>query len=244
MGELPKRLREWGSRLRGMKNNKILLTLILMLGMGLFFYSFPEKSALAEQTFRSMEISAEIIDPLSRIGKGIVKENKPVRNATQSDAGGDQKNIPILEKVEKKELKQEPNLLEKEILALVSGYPIENMASYISEQKKIVAAFLVAIARKESSWGEHVPTKNGKDCYNYWGFKGPQNPTEGGYSCFESREEAVAVVGARIQKLVEQGLDTPEKMLVWKCGSSCATHDPQGVRKWVSDVEAYFRKLI
>jgi len=47
-----------------------------------------------------------------------------------------------------------------------------------------------------------------------------------------------------LQKLIEQGINTPEKMLVWKCGSSCATHDPAGVRKWVSDVEAYFRKLI
>ena len=59
--------------------------------------------------------------------------------------------------------------LEKDIKDMVKGYPIEKMVPYIAEQDRTVAAFIVAIARKESSWGVHVPVLNGKDCYNYWG---------------------------------------------------------------------------
>ncbi len=229
--DLPSRLQEWGGRLRGVRDNRILVTFILILLMGLFFYSFSEKSVLAQESLQQALITAEVIDPLSRVGKGIAFE------------GLEEKALPVLEKAEKIKLKEEANPLEKSIRELVSGHPIEKMAKAISEQEKPVAAFLVAIARKESSWGEHVPTKDGKDCYNYWGYRGKDNPTESGYSCFETPEEAVAVVGERIQKLVDQGIDTPEKMLVWKCGSSCATHDPAGVRKWVSDVAQYIDKI-
>ena len=225
--DLPKCLQDWGGRLRGSeKNNRILVTLILMLSMGLFFYSFSKKSALAIENSQGIEISAEIIDPLSRVGKGIVMEDE------------EEKNIPILEKT-----KEEPNSLEESILKLVAGYPIEEMAESISKQDGKVAAFLVAIAKKESAWGKHTPKKNGKKCFNYWGYRGSENQTESGYSCFDSPEHAVAVVGERIQKLVNQGLNTPEKMLVWKCGSTCAGHDPAGVRKWVSDVSLYVNKL-
>jgi len=229
--DLPKRLQSWGSRLRGVRDNKILVTLILILLMGLFFYFFSEKSVSAQESLQKLEITAEIIDPLSRVGKGIVFEKECPEE------------MPVLAKIAKDKFDAEKNPLEKSVLNLVSGYPIERMAKAISKQEKIVAAFLVAIAKKESAWGKHVPTNNGKDCFNYWGYRGKENPTESGYSCFETPEEAVAVVGARIQKLVDQGINTPEKMLVWKCGSSCATHDPAGVRKWVSDVAHYIDKI-
>jgi len=229
--DLPKRLQDWGGRLRGVKNNRTLVIFILILLMGLFFYSFSEKSVSAQETLQKVEITAEIIDPLSRVGKGIVFEKEC------------QKELPVLAKIAKDKFDLEKNPLEKSILKLVSGYPIEKMAKAISKQEKKVASFLIAIAKKESAWGKHVPTKKGKDCFNYWGYRGGENPTESGYSCFETPEEAVAVVGARIQKLVNQGIDTPEKMLVWKCGSSCAAHDPKGVRKWVSDVAQYIDKI-
>lgn len=229
--DLPKRLQDWGGRLRGVRDNRILVISILIFLMGLFFYSFSEKSVLAQESSQKVEITAEIIDPLSRVGKGIVFERE------------DHEEVPILAKIAKDKFDSEKNPLEKNILTLVSGYPIEKMAKAISKQEKTVASFLVAIAKKESAWGKHVPTKDGKDCFNYWGYRGGENPTESGYSCFETPEKAVAVVGARIQKLVNQGLDTPEKMLVWKCGSTCAGHDSQGVRKWVSDVAHYIDKI-
>jgi len=222
--DLPKLLQRWGGRLRGVnRKNLILVIFIPIFALGLFFYSTPKKNVWAEKIVKKNLISAEIIDPLSRIGKGIV---------------GD-KEVPILEEEKEKEM----NPFEIKIRSLVSGYPIEEMAPFIANQDREVAAFLVAIAKKESSWGKHTPKKNGIECYNFWGYRGKENPTESGYSCFETPEEAVSVVGARIQKLVDQGLNTPEKMLVWKCGNSCATHDPAGVRKWVSDVAQYIDKI-
>jgi hypothetical protein len=46
------------------------------------------------------------------------------------------------------------------------------MAPYISEQNQDTAAFIVGIAKKESNWGKRVPKREGKDCYNYWGYRG------------------------------------------------------------------------
>ena len=230
--DLPQRLRDWGSRLRGVRKNKLILVILnLMLVMGLFFYSFSQASTTGEKVSISNGIFPEVIDPLSRIGRGIIEDN---RNG---------QGIPLIQKMKEKKIVGGQNSLEKNVLNLVSGHPIENMAEAISQQDKAVASFLVAIARKESSWGEHAPSKNGKDCYNYWGYKGTDNPTESGYSCFDSPEQAVSVVGGRVKKLINQGIDTPEKMLVWKCGSTCAGQDQKDVRKWVADVSQYMDKI-
>jgi hypothetical protein len=141
-------------------------------------------------------------------------------------------------------LDEQQALLEQEIEPILSGTPMESMIKPISQQDKIVAAFLVGIALKESHLGRRAPVKNGQDCYNYWGYKGGINPTAGGYSCFSSPEEAVKVVGKRLKKLaIEQKRNTPNKMLVWKCGSSCAGHSANGVQKWISDVSIYFNKV-
>lgn len=250
MGDLPQCLQIWGRRLgRVGKNKLILLNLILILGMGLFFYSFSEASAEADSKVIPQEILPEVIDPLNKIGKGIVIENKQENKKKSSVISHQLEKIALPESLANnavEEIKKEGegvNSLENTILALVAGYPIEKMAKAISKQDGTVASFLVAIAKKESSWGEHTPKKNGQECYNYWGYKGGINPTEGGYSCFESPEQAVEIVGARLQKLVDQGINTAEKMLVWKCGSSCATHNPQDVRKWVADVDLYYGKM-
>ncbi len=57
------------------------------------------------------------------------------------------------------------------------------------------------------------------------------------------KEEAVKKVGSRIQNLIQKGLNTPEKFVVWKCGSSCAEHNPQSVAKWIADVKSVLRSL-
>ncbi len=104
--------------------------------------------------------------------------------------------------------------LQKEIEDLLAGYPMVDMAPYIAAENRKVAAFLVAIAKKESAWGKHAPHKNGKDCYNYWGFRGKSNNVgSGGHTCFRSPEKAVRVVGRRIKKLIKKGYDTPQKMI-------------------------------
>lgn len=133
--------------------------------------------------------------------------------------------------------------LEKKIQKTVKGYPIEKMSPYISQKNRRVASFLVAIAKKESNWGRYAPKKGERDCFNYWGYRGPENPTESGYSCFDSPEHAVNVVGGRINEFVAQKIDTPKEMVIWKCGAaSCARRD-RGAAKWIWDVNTYYKKI-
>lgn len=135
---------------------------------------------------------------------------------------------------------------EKEIKEMVEGYPIEKMLPYIMEKDHIVAAFMISIAKKESNWGKRVPVLDGQDCYNYWGYRGQRRLMgSGGHTCFNSRKDAVDTVAKRIQWLVKnKKLNTPEKMVIWKCGSDCnATGGQEAARKWISDVNMYFKKL-
>ncbi len=138
---------------------------------------------------------------------------------------------------------EEENYKGKKILDMVVGHPIEEMIPFISKRDEKVAYYLVAIAKKESNWGKHSPKKNGGTCYNYWGYKGKYNKTKSGYSCFDSPEHAIQAVGDRIKDLINKEIDTPEEFIVWKCGATCAGHDPQGVLKWISDVKLYYNKL-
>ena len=135
--------------------------------------------------------------------------------------------------------------LEKEILAMVKGYPIETMVPEIVKQDKIVAAFMIAIAKKESSWGVHVPVYQGQDCFNYWGWRGKNPVGTGGHTCFDSPKDAVDTVAARIAILIDEyGRNTPAKMVVWKCGRDCeATGGQAAANKWIADVNLYFKKL-
>jgi len=134
--------------------------------------------------------------------------------------------------------------LREQLEEILDGTPMEDMIDSISKQDRTVAAFLVGIAFKESKFGVYSPKINGVDCNNYWGFKGKTNPTFGGYSCFSSPEQAVEIVGERLQRFVSKnGYNTPAMMTVWKCGSSCATHTPESVAKWISDVSIHFYSL-
>jgi hypothetical protein len=132
---------------------------------------------------------------------------------------------------------------EEEIRGVVKGYPIEKMIPEIAKQDRIVAAFLVAIAKKESGWGVHVPVYQGQDCYNYWGWIGKNRVGSGGHTCFDSPQDAVETVAKRIAFLVSnKKLDTPKKMIVWKCGD-CGWDTAAAMQSWINDVDMYFRKL-
>ena len=72
--------------------------------------------------------------------------------------------------------------------------------------------------------------------HNYWGYRGPENTTASGYSCFSTPEQAITAVGGRIARLVDQGASNPSEMVVWKCGASCSWDDPANVRSWIADV--------
>ncbi len=134
---------------------------------------------------------------------------------------------------------------EKNIGEMVKGYPIESMLPYIFEQDRLTAAFLIGIAKKESNWGKRIPVLDGQDCFNYWGYRGIRRMMgSGGHTCFNSRKDAVETVAKRISTLANsEKLDTPEKMIVWKCGFSCQGHSRESVKKWISDVDMYFSQL-
>jgi hypothetical protein len=134
---------------------------------------------------------------------------------------------------------------EMELRTMVAGYPIEAMLPAIVKYDRNVAALLVGIAKKESDWGKHVPVDDaGSDCFNYWGYKGAgARGVEMGHGCFGTPEEAVRMVGDRIVVLSTLRTTAPEKMVVWKCGSSCAWDNPDNVKKWIADVHIYYDKI-
>lgn len=137
-------------------------------------------------------------------------------------------------------------ILENRVSKLVSGYPIAQMTDLIAKQDKTTAAFLVGIAKKESNWGKRVPrAEDGSDCYNYWGYRGAgSRGIAMGHGCFGSPEEAIGVVGGRLDTFVkEYQFKTAEEMVVWKCGWSCDGHSNQSVKKWIADVGYYKKKV-
>ena len=152
--------------------------------------------------------------------------------------------LPKIEQKTKKELKKE--MLQSKINELVKGSPIEKMVPYISQKNEKTAAFLVAIAKKESNWGKRKPVLNGQDCFNYWGYRGiKERMGSGGHTCFDSPEQAVDVVSKRISEIIKQNkVESAKNMVVWKCGYSCEAHNKQGVKKWISDVDYYSQKIL
>ena len=219
--------------LKGIRRNKkinILAIIILALTARLFFSVFFGENVLAKkQEDVLIEQKFSSIDPL----KNINPENFFKENETKN----------ICKKLNFKcqeESKSNREYLYEDILA---GYPMQEMTSEIAKKDKDVSAFLIAIAKKESNWGKHSPQKNGKSCYNYWGYRGSYNATDSGYSCFDNPTQAISVVGGRIEDLINQTIDTPEKMVVWKCGRSCSWGNPTAVKKWISDVSLYYHKI-
>ncbi len=166
-------------------------------------------------------------------------------DSSDEDEIDNQDNVEYIEKVIQNLEKSEKRELEKEIKKMVKGYPIEKMVPYIVEKDKIVAAFIIGIAKKESNWGKRVPVLSGQDCYNYWGYRGKRRMMgTGGHTCFNSRKDAVDTIAKRLEWLVNNNkLNTPEKMIIWKCGSSCEGQSSYSVQKWISDVNMYFQKL-
>lgn len=130
--------------------------------------------------------------------------------------------------------------------SVLAGHPMEKMAEALGKIDPKVAAFIVGIGKQESNWGKRSPWKSGVDCYNYWGYKTSGSRGKAlGHACFGSPEEAVKTIAKRINYFVyDTGRDTSRKLLVWKCGRSCASHNPAGVARWVSTVKKYSQKVL
>jgi hypothetical protein len=226
-----KKLRDIYEGIDTAKKNHIKLSIIiLVLSTGLFFYFVSDNQASAHKNNELLNIAPETIDPLHKIGKGI----KISDCATNSSCL----------KTEALALAEIVSADNSIIAETVEGFPMAEMVPALEQRNREVSSYLVAIAKKESDWGRHTPKKNGQECYNYWGYRGKENTTDSGYSCFDSPSHAVAVVGDRIEKLLEQNINTPAKMVVWKCGSNCEAAGGQAAaNKWISDVKLYHDKL-
>lgn len=137
-------------------------------------------------------------------------------------------------------------LLTEDIRSLVEGFPIEVMAQVIAQYDREIAGLIVGIGKKESNWGKRTPKQNSQECFNYWGYRGvgTKGMTADGYGCWMTPEEAVKTIGDRLVKLREvRESAEPARMIVWKCGRSCAGHSDESVRKWIADVNIYYRAL-
>ncbi len=158
------------------------------------------------------------------------------RTVSESDAVASQAPVPTGERA----------VFEAELRAIVAGYPIESMVPTIAEYDREIAGLIIGIGKKESNWGKRVPrTETGEDCFNYWGYKGAgARGVAMGHGCFGEPAEAVHAIGNRLKELVAlRKTSEPANMTIWKCGSSCATHSPESVRKWISDVDLYYREI-
>ena len=212
-------------------NASIVASILFGMVMMTFVYKYLGTDAMAKQVdVASVTTTQQSINPASLV------------SVVDTDADAES----FAKQVEQIEQARSTKSLEGEITKMVKGYPIEKMVPYIAKQDRTVAAFIVAIGKKESSWGQHVPVLNGQDCYNYWGYRGQRELMgTGGHTCFNSPEDAVNTVAKRIATLVEEkGKDTPQKMVLWKCGNSCAATGGQAAaNKWIKDVDSVFSEF-
>ncbi len=211
--------------------------LVLLVGLaGCFvFYQYFNWNALAEE---SMPVIAakNSVDALPKIAP---KKSAMADDGLRCNLGDAGRTDILAGKYSLGQL-----IVRQNIEKLVGDKPMASMVNEIAARDPKTAAYLVAIAKHESNLGEFSPKKDGKDCFNYWGFRGTYNQTESGYSCFDSPAQAVDVVGNRIQALNDiQNFNTPAQMLIWKCGGSCAGHDPADVQRWKNDVAYYFNRI-
>lgn len=208
-----------------------------------FIYRYLGQDVSAGQVQANPASAAEALIAEEPAGKVLGEEIEELDGESDAKAIEDYVSKIIKDYEKESEGSQE---LEEEIKKMVKGYPIEKMVSFIAKEDKVVAAFLVGIAKKESDWGKRVPVLSGKDCYNYWGYRGKREKMgTGGHTCFDSPKDAVETVAKRLKFLVSsEKMTTPGKMVVvWKCGYDCSWDSPEAVKKWVSDVDHYFKKF-
>lgn len=119
--------------------------------------------------------------------------------------------------------------LKEDITQELAGTRMEPMIDTIASYDRTTAALLVGVAKSESGYTHNYS-------YNFWGYAG-------GYYPFNSPEQAVKVVGDKLEQYKCKGLDTPQKLVTtWKCGRSCASHSPESVKRWISNASGpYYR---
>ncbi|MFA5925898.1 MAG: hypothetical protein WC831_03095 [Parcubacteria group bacterium] len=220
-----------------MLGNRKFYACLMIMALAVFSISFLFQKKFGENAIARSNGNSEI---QGRVAGAMDAKNEDIQDIEPLQLADEDVIISLLGKVEEKK----HEAFEKEILRYIKGKPMEAMAPYIAQQPRIVAAFIVGIAMKESKFGVYAPhDASGQDCLNYWGYRGPENTTASGYSCFNSPEHAIQVIGKKINSLVAKGISNPAEMISWKCGSSCAGHGAENVRKWISDVGVNFYKI-
>ncbi len=212
-----------------------LAMLLLMTTVTVFSIDYKQSNSTTEQL---ANLHTEHAEKTVRAQANVI-ESKDEKIAKQFDQELDNFVLDALKRFDNVKIEE----LETEIMAILKGTPMEEMAPIIAKKDRTVAAFLVGIAMKESGFGKHVPVLNGKNCYNYWGYRGIRAKMgTGGHTCFDSPQDAVDTVGGRLERLVKTDVDTPEEMVLWKCGSAC--NEDANAGKWINDVNINFSKLM
>lgn len=212
----------------------VVATLVIVAIASIFSFNHRTNTKIAEMMLQSHALTTQ----KAIEGQAKIIENKDQERSEQFDQDLNKFVLSTLKSFEN--LKQEE--FEKEIIRIIKGSPMEKMAPLIAKQDRTVAAFLVGIAKKESNFGRRVPVLNGEDCFNYWGYRGIRTRMgSGGHTCFDSPQDAIETVGGRLGRLVSADVDTPQEMVLWKCGSACASDS--GAQKWIDDVSSYFSEL-
>ena len=214
------------------EDHKKIITLVLLIGLSGFVISQQDSNW---RMFRNTNIVR---------AEGVLPQFSPKKDVMASSDLGCQNNKQANKSVIG-EYSLDQFTVKKNIENLISNKPMRLMIEAVAGRDSQTASYLVAIAKKESNWGKFSPKNaEGKECYNYWGFRGGYKKTKSGYSCFDSPEQAVQVVGDRIQYLSKvNNFNTPEKMSVWKCGYDCSWDNPKAVKKWIADVAMYYKKI-
>jgi hypothetical protein len=221
-----------------MWNVSIVGALIFGMFIMTFIYRYLGQNAAAGERLANETEITRIVEAPETVGMVLGESRQEQKDEKRKDV---EDHVSKIKSEYKKESSMRDNLTE-----MVKGYPIQKMIPNIVKEDQLVASFLVAIAKKESNWGKRVPVLDGKDCYNYWGFRAKRERMgTGGHTCFDSREDAVKTVSKRIRNIIEkENIRTPEEMVVvWKCGYDCSWDNPAAVKKWVTDVKGYFDDL-
>lgn len=228
----------WARNLRSViKNNNIILVSMAFITFGLMLRIWDAQPVFYAHAYTGSGVAASNIKSPLLDGQIQLFEKKDNKNQSSNV------NAYLKSNEQRGNLRNSYGFADK-IYAIVGDAPIREMVPFISKRNEKVAAFLIGIAKKESSFGSASPSKDGATCYNYWGYKGSGgNGSSMGYACFGSAEEAVETVGNRIEVLVSKDRNTPARMVnTWKCGIDCG-RDP-GVQGWVSTVSSYFNKIV
>lgn len=232
---------------KGLVKKGSYLMLLMFMFVSFFLMNSPfskDQIVFANETEEKEEIDSQIdfSEIMDKNPEEIIQDIIDEAEVKAKEVEAEEKRI-IEEALEQ----ERQRVLAEKLAVMLEGHPMAEMAGEIAKQDEKVAALIVGIGKKESNWGKRSPSKDGQDCFNYWGYKTSGSRGQAlGHACFGSREEAVATIAKRISYFVhETGRDTPAKIVVWKCGSSCAATGGQAAaNKWISDVQIYYNQVL